>query len=89
MMVDRAKDHGVSNLVLGMAHRGRLNTLACVFDKPYEQIFGEFKDVKGMKSNEGEFGFSGDVKYHLGATAYRKYNDGQQIHCTLLPNPSH
>ena len=40
----------------------------------YEQIFGEFKDVKGMKSQEDEFGFSGDVKYHLGATHEKNYS---------------
>jgi len=89
MMVDRAKDLGITNLVLGMAHRGRLNTLACVFDKPYEQIFGEFKDLKNMIKEEDEFGFSGDVKYHLGATQHRRYKDGASINCTLMPNPSH
>jgi len=89
MMVDRAKHHGYNNVVLGMAHRGRLNTLACVFNKPYEQIFGEFKDVKGMKSQEDEFGFSGDVKYHLGATNHREYPDGSSVHITMMPNPSH
>jgi len=76
-------------VILGMAHRGRLNTLACVFDKPYEQIFGEFKDVKNVKKVEDENAHSGDVKYHLGATNHRAYSDGGSCHLTMLPNPSH
>ena len=80
MLVDSAKDHGVTQVVLGMAHRGRLNTLACVFDKPYEAIFTEFKDP-GITSNlkSAEWGFAGDVKYHLGATNKRMYPDGSKI----------
>lgn len=89
MMCDHSKTKGVKNVVIGMAHRGRLNTLACVFDKTYDQIFGEFKDVRGVKAVEDEFGFAGDVKYHLGATNHRVYEDGNEIHLTLLPNPSH
>lgn len=80
MLVDSAKEHGVTNMIFGMAHRGRLNTLACVFDKPYEAIFTEFKDpgiAKNIKS--AEWGFSGDVKYHLGASHKRHYPDGSNI----------
>lgn len=79
-MVDTAKEFGLTNMVFGMAHRGRLNTLACVFDKPYETIFTEFKDpgiAKNIRS--AEWGFSGDVKYHLGASNIRKYPDGKSI----------
>jgi 2-oxoglutarate dehydrogenase E1 component len=79
-LVDSAKDLGVSHVIVGMAHRGRLNTLACVFDKPYEAIFTEFKDPgisKNLKS--AEWGFSGDVKYHLGASNQRTYPDGSRI----------
>lgn len=43
-LVDHSKEYGVQNVIIGMAHRGRLNTLACVFDKPYLDIFTEFKD---------------------------------------------
>ena len=71
-----------------MAHRGRLNTLVCVLDKPYEQIFGEFKEKKGVSIHEDEHGFSGDVKYHLGASKDRHYLDGSKVHMTILPNPS-
>lgn len=79
-LVDSAKDLGVAHVIVGMAHRGRLNTLACVFDKPYEAIFTEFKDPgisKNLKS--AEWGFSGDVKYHLGASNQRTYPDGSRI----------
>ena len=89
MMVDRAKEHGVRNVCLGMAHRGRLNTLVSVCDKPYETMFGEFKDKKGTSIYEDEEGFSGDVKYHLGSSSRRKYPDGETIQLTLMPNPSH
>lgn len=89
-LVDCAKEEGVSHVIFGMAHRGRLNTLACVFDKPYEAIFTEFKDpgiAKNVKS--AEWGFAGDVKYHLGASNIRQYKDGTKVSMTMLPNPSH
>lgn len=79
-LVYASKDHGVSNVILGMAHRGRLNTLACVFNKPYETIFTEFKDP-GISKNlkAAEWGFSGDVKYHLGASSRVQFPDGKNI----------
>ena len=79
-LVDTAKEQGVDKVVVAMAHRGRLNTLACVFDKPYEAIFTEFHDP-GVKSDAEleELGFSGDVKYHLGASQKRYYKDGSHI----------
>ena len=79
-LVYTAKDLGITNVIVGMAHRGRLNTLACVFDKPYEAIFTEFKDPgisKNIKS--ADWGFSGDVKYHLGASSRRQFPDGKNI----------
>lgn len=84
-LVDTAKEQGVNKVIVAMAHRGRLNTLACVFDKPYEAIFTEFKDP-GVKSSEefGHLGFSGDVKYHLGATQNRYYKDGSHISMVIL-----
>ena len=80
MLVDSAKEKGVSQVIIGMAHRGRLNTLACVFDKPYEAIFTEFKDP-GISDNirSADWGFSGDVKYHLGSHNKRLYPDGSKI----------
>ena len=88
-MVDAANRFKVNKIFLGMAHRGRLNTLACVLDKPYEQIFGEFKEKKGVNFHEDEYGFSGDVKYHLGHNTDRYYPDGSNINIQILPNPSH
>jgi 2-oxoglutarate dehydrogenase E1 component len=90
--VDHAKTLGVTNIVMGMAHRGRLNTLTSVFDKPYEQIFTEFSDP-GLESQKkvanADWGFSGDVKYHLGASHQRTYPDGSKMNLSMLPNPSH
>ena len=68
-----------------MAHRGRLNTLHCVFDKPAQIIFSEFLE----KTDDDEDGtFSGDVKYHLGYTNKKKFGD-KEITLSILPNPSH
>ena len=82
-LVERAAPAGVRDLVLGMAHRGRLNVLAHIFGKPYENIFAEFDDNL-------EFGFvgEGDVKYHKGFSNDRVI-DGHSIHLTLASNPSH
>src|SRR5437870_829001 len=62
-----AADHGGRHAVLGMAHRGRLNVLAHVLDKPYAQILAEFKDPVAAKSFRTDLGWMGDVKYHAGA----------------------
>lgn len=77
--------YDMHHMVLGMAHRGRLNTLAIVFDKPYDEIFAEFQDLKG----EAMVGLGGDVKYHLGTTTTKTLASGKQMELTLLPNPSH
>jgi 2-oxoglutarate dehydrogenase E1 component len=74
---------GVTDLVLGMAHRGRLNVLAHVFGKPYENIFAEFRDVM-----DPGFEGDGDVKYHKGYSADIELPDGR-LHLTLAANPSH
>ncbi len=83
-VVERCPGMGVCNLVLGMAHRGRLNVLANVFGKPMENIFSEFEDNR-------EFGFvgDGDVKYHVGFSSHRTFQDGRSLHLTLAANPSH
>jgi 2-oxoglutarate dehydrogenase E1 component len=70
---------------MGMAHRGRLNALANVFNKPMQKIFAEFQE---NVDKEVSWGNSGDVKYHLGATTEREVN-GKNIRLTILPNPSH
>jgi 2-oxoglutarate dehydrogenase E1 component len=77
--------YGVREIVLGMAHRGRLNVLANVMGKPYRAIFSEFA---GGSANPADVGGSGDVKYHLGTSSDREF-EGISVHLSLLPNPSH
>jgi len=82
-LVRNCPAHGISDVILGMAHRGRLNVLAHIFGKPYENIFAEFRDTE-------EFGFNGDgdVKYHKGHSAQTALPDGS-VHLTITANPSH
>jgi 2-oxoglutarate dehydrogenase E1 component len=77
--------YGVREIVLGMAHRGRLNVLSNVMGKPYRVIFSEFA---GGSANPEDVGGSGDVKYHLGTSSDRTF-DGISVHLSLVPNPSH
>jgi 2-oxoglutarate dehydrogenase E1 component len=84
-LVERAADSGVCELVLGMAHRGRLNVLANVLHKPYQEIFSEFEENYLPNSSAGD----GDVKYHVGFSSDRASGKGNPIHLTLTPNPSH
>src|SRR6476469_4377127 len=76
---------GVEEIDVGMAHRGRLNILANVMGKPAQAIFHEFA---GGATNPADVGGSGDVKYHLGTSSDREF-DGNKVHLSLLPNPSH
>ena len=84
-IIKRGGQLGVKEIVLGMAHRGRLNILVNVMGKPYRQLFHEFQ---GGGANPSEVEGSGDVKYHLGASSDREF-DGRQVHLSLTPNPSH
>jgi len=84
-IIKRGGALGVKEIVLGMAHRGRLNVLAQVMGKPHRAIFHEFK---GGSSTPNEIEGSGDVKYHLGASSDREF-DGNQVHLSLTANPSH
>ena len=84
-IAEKAADEGVRELVLGMAHRGRLNVLANILHKPYEEIFSEFEDNFLPNSTDGD----GDVKYHLGFSTDRVNARGNAIHLSLTPNPSH
>jgi 2-oxoglutarate dehydrogenase E1 component len=77
--------YGVQEIDVGMAHRGRLNVLSNVMGKPYRAIFHEFA---GGATNPADVGGSGDVKYHLGTSSDREF-DGNKVHLSLLPNPSH
>jgi len=76
---------GLESVVFGMAHRGRLNVLSNVLHKPLEAIFSEFQ---GQSSNPDDVQGSGDVKYHLGTSADRQFDD-KVVHCSLNANPSH
>ncbi|WP_420548653.1 2-oxoglutarate dehydrogenase E1 component [Curvivirga sp.] len=76
---------GLEEVVLGMAHRGRLNVLANIMHKPYRAIFNEFA---GGSANPEDVQGSGDVKYHLGTSADREFS-GKKIHLSLTANPSH
>lgn len=86
--LDSIIEHGalgeVSEIVMAMAHRGRLNVLANILKKPYENIFSEFMGT----SYSGEI-VQGDVKYHLGYTGELTSHEGKQIKLSLVPNPSH
>jgi 2-oxoglutarate dehydrogenase E1 component len=94
-LVHAAADSGIPEMVLGMAHRGRLNVLAHVLDKPYSRIFSEFQQPeKGESSSaDGRQGeaWVGDVKYHLGIRGFQLGEDeaDQQVMINLAPNPSH
>ena len=84
-IIKRGGQLGVKEIVLGMAHRGRLNVLANVMAKPYRQIFHEFQ---GGSAKPSEVQGSGDVKYHLGASSDREF-DNHVVHLSLTANPSH
>lgn len=83
-LIEEAADFGVKEFVLGMAHRGRLNTLTNIFGKSAEDIFSEF-DGKDYE----EAVFDGDVKYHMGWTSDRETIKGKHINLNIAPNPSH
>src|SRR5690606_13060933 len=84
-VISAAAQAGLDEVVIGMAHRGRLNVLANIVGKSYGQIFGEFEGNLDPRSAQG----SGDVKYHLGASGEFVAPDGSKIHCELVANPSH
>ncbi|MFD6418377.1 multifunctional oxoglutarate decarboxylase/oxoglutarate dehydrogenase thiamine pyrophosphate-binding subunit/dihydrolipoyllysine-residue succinyltransferase subunit [Streptomyces sp. NPDC060194] len=84
-VIDSAAESRLDEVVIGMAHRGRLNVLANIVGKSYAQIFREFEGNLDPKSMHG----SGDVKYHLGAEGTFTGLDGEQIKVSLAANPSH
>ena len=81
----RGSQLGLEEIVIGMAHRGRLNVLNNILQKPFRAIISEFM---GNPSNPEETGGSGDVKYHMGSSSDREF-DGINVHFTLNANPSH
>ncbi len=83
-IIEKAAELGVKDFVMGMAHRGRLNTLTNIFGKSAKDIFSEF-DGKDYEQDI----FDGDVKYHLGWTSCRTTDSGKEININIAPNPSH
>ena len=94
-LVRSAAEKGTPEVVLGMAHRGRLNILAHVLDKPYSKIFGEFqqpeKGEKAAVADRSGDAWVGDVKYHLGIRGFQLADEeaDQEVLINLAPNPSH
>ncbi len=84
-IIKRGGQLGVAEIVIGMPHRGRLNVLANVMAKPYRAIFNEFR---GGSAHPDDVEGSGDVKYHLGASSDREF-DQNRVHLSLTANPSH
>lgn len=84
-MINTAADAGVKEVVIGMAHRGRLNVLTNIMRKTYDQIFAEFEGNMPTDMTMG----SGDVKYHLGFRSIVQTPTGKDVNLQLLPNPSH
>ncbi len=93
-LIDRAADDGTRTIVLGMAHRGRLNVLAHVLGKPYERILAEFEGIaprpRPGPTDGADEGWTGDVKYHAGARrAYATEDERGAVTVIMAPNPSH
>ncbi|MFY0689837.1 MAG: 2-oxoglutarate dehydrogenase E1 component [Cyclobacteriaceae bacterium] len=84
-IINQAAAHDVEEVVIGMAHRGRLNVLANIMGKTYEEIFSEFEGNAEVDLTMGD----GDVKYHLGYSSYIESESGKKIYVKLAPNPSH
>jgi 2-oxoglutarate dehydrogenase E1 component len=84
-IIQNSAEAGVQEVVMGMAHRGRLNILSNILHKTYEQIFNEFEGNQDITTTMG----SGDVKYHLGFRSNIVCENGKEINLQLMPNPSH
>ena len=84
-LINKGSDLGVEYFVMGMSHRGRLNTLTNIFEKRPQDIFCEFEG----KEFDGAADFDGDVKYHQGFTSSTTAKNGKKVGLTLAPNPSH
>ncbi|WP_114782175.1 2-oxoglutarate dehydrogenase E1 component [Botryobacter ruber] len=84
-IIDKASELGAREVVIGMAHRGRLNVLANIMGKTYEQIFSEFEGTAVPDLTYGD----GDVKYHMGFSSEVETPSGRVVNLKLAPNPSH
>ncbi len=84
-VIQSGSDLGIEEFIIGMAHRGRLNVLTNIMEKPYKEVFSEFEG----KNFDEDTPFSGDVKYHLGYSTDVVSKGGKSVHLSLCPNPSH
>ncbi|RSK50908.1 2-oxoglutarate dehydrogenase E1 component [Hymenobacter rigui] len=84
-IINKSAELGVKEVMIGMAHRGRLNVLANIMGKTYEQIFSEFEGTAVPDLTMGD----GDVKYHMGYSSEVETSGGQKVNLKLAPNPSH
>lgn len=83
-IIEKGAELGIKEFIIGMAHRGRLNVLTNILRKEYDEVFSEFEG----KEYEDSL-FQGDVKYHMGFSADIKTSVGNEVHLSLMPNPSH
>jgi 2-oxoglutarate dehydrogenase E1 component len=88
-VIDSAAHARVCVIFIGMAHRGRLNVLAHILNKPYSQILAEFSDPQGRATTWDELGWTGDVKYHMGGYRSPRQNNEFDLVVHMPPNPSH
>ncbi len=88
-VIGEAAECGIRNILIGMAHRGRLNVMAHVLNKPYAQILAEFKEPISSRGFREDMAWTGDVKYHAGAHRALKGGRAMDVVVTLPPNPSH
>lgn len=84
-VIQNGSELGIEEFIIGMAHRGRLNILTNIMEKPYKEVFSEFEG----KNFDEETPFGGDVKYHLGYSTDVVTTGGKHVHLSLCPNPSH
>jgi 2-oxoglutarate dehydrogenase E1 component len=88
-VIAESAEAGIGNILIGMAHRGRLNVMAHVLNKPYAQILAEFKDPVSSKRFREDMAWTGDVKYHAGAHRAIKGGREMDLVVSMPPNPSH
>jgi len=90
VMLGEAAEAGIYTILIGMAHRGRLNVLAHILNKPYDELLKEFRDTAGEDHPVREYlGWTGDVKYHAGASRALANGNLVELVVTMAPNPSH
>ena len=88
-VIGEAAEAGTRSILIGMAHRGRLNVMAHVLNKPYQQILAEFKDPLSSKNFREDMAWTGDVKYHAGASRAIRDGRAMELEVSMPPNPSH